>query len=196
MKKEFAFRFIFVYLCVSVVVFLFAAQGVSAAAKKTGKKGWKKMVMKIESPAFKHEGMLPSTYTCDGKALSPPLKWSGAPENVKSFALINDDPDAPVGLWVHWVIYNIPAATHELHENMPKDAELKNGAKSGKNSWGKLGYGGPCPPSGTHRYFFKLYALDALLNLPSGASKEQVESAMKGHILAEAQLMGKYKRRK
>lgn len=197
MKNLRASAYVCIFQWVFAVSFLFLqCVNLYAAPKSAVKKGGKKMAMKIESPSFKHEGMIPSTFTCDGKDISPALKWSGAPENTKSFALINDDPDAPVGLWVHWVIYNIPSGTHELHENFPKDAELKNGAKNGKNSWGKLGYGGPCPPSGTHRYFFKLYALDTMLNLPSGAAKEQVESAMKGHILAEAQLMGKYKRQK
>lgn len=198
MKTQFSSKWHIAIEIVSLVLLVMVSKTIlHAAAKKTvTKKGGKKMAMKIESPAFKHEGMLPSTHTCDGKDMSPPLQWSGAPENTKSFALIGDDPDAPMGTWVHWVIFNIPPGTHELHENMQKVTGWKNGAEQGKNSWGKLGYGGPCPPSGTHRYFFKLYALDTMLNVPSGATKEQVESAMKGHVLADAQLMGKYKRQK
>lgn len=183
-----------------IAVFLmiaFCAAVSRADAKTKGKtKGGKKMAFEIKSSAFKNNEMIPPVYTCDGKDISPPLSWNDAPAGTKSFALINDDPDAPVGTWDHWLIYSIPAGTHELAENMPKDAQLKNGAKQGKNGWGKTGYGGPCPPSGVHRYFFKLYALDAELSLPAGATKQQVESAMKGHILAEAQLIGKYTRKK
>jgi hypothetical protein len=116
------------------------------------------------------------------------------PEGTRSFALIADDPDAPVGTWVHWVLYNIPSSARTLIESIPADAKLADGSINGKNSWGKPGYGGPCPPSGTHRYFFKLYALDTVLNLGSGATKEQLLNAMQGHILGQAELMGKYKR--
>lgn len=168
-----------------------------AEAKTTGKKkGGRKMAIEIKSSAFKNNEMIPSVYTCDGKDISPPLAWSEPPAGTKSFALINDDPDAPVGTWDHWLIYNIPAAERGLSENMPRDAQLKNGAKQGKNGWGRAGYGGPCPPSGVHRYFFKLYALDTELSLPAGAAKQQLESAMKGHILAQTQLIGKYTRKK
>jgi Raf kinase inhibitor-like YbhB/YbcL family protein len=152
------------------------------------------MAITVKSPAFEHEGMIPSKYTCDGEDISPPLSVEGVPEGAKSIALISDDPDAPMGTWVHWVLFNLPSDTKELAEDVPKKDVLDNGAKHGKNSWGKLEYGGPCPPSGTHRYYFKVYALDAVLDLKPGASKEDVLKAMEGHILGEGQLMGKYKR--
>ena len=152
------------------------------------------MAITIASSAFTEGGMIPRTYTCDAEDASPDLKWSGVPTETRSLALICDDPDAPVGTWVHWVLYNVPPDVTELAAGIPPDATLKNGARHGKNDFRKLGYGGPCPPGGTHRYFFKLYALDTLLNLESGSTKAQLLAAMKGHILAEGQLMGKYKR--
>jgi hypothetical protein len=127
-------------------------------------------------------------YTCDGQDISPPLEWSGTPEGTQSLVLISDDPDAPVGTWVHWVLFDLPADTNSLPEG------AQDLGTDGNNSWRRPGYGGPCPPSGTHRYFFKLYALDTALNLEAGASKEQVEKAMQGHILAQGELMGKYER--
>lgn len=149
------------------------------------------MTLKILSTAFENESSIPSKYTCTGKDISPPLSWKDEPPNTKSFVLIVDDPDAPVGNWDHWIVFNLPNSTHELTENF---TTLPSHALYGKNSWGKSAYGGPCPPSGEHRYYFKLYALDTVLNLPAGASKSQIESAMKGHILAEAKLMGRYKK--
>jgi hypothetical protein len=156
--------------------------------------GGKKMEIKIKSSAFENEGMIPSKYTCDGADISPPLQWEAVPEGTKSIALISDDPDAPVGTWVHWVIYNLPADTKELTENIPPDGNLPNGAKQGTNDFRRIGYGGPCPPGGTHRYFFKVYALDVELDLAAGARKKDLLKAMEGHILAQGQLMGKYKR--
>jgi Raf kinase inhibitor-like YbhB/YbcL family protein len=150
--------------------------------------------MKISSTAFSEGEMIPQKYTCDGKDISPPLAWTGVPAETRSLALIADDPDAPVGTWTHWVAFNIPSDVTELPEAAPADETLPNGGIHGNNSWRRLGYGGPCPPGGTHRYFFGLYALDAELDLEAGTSKKDVEQAMKGHILAEAQLMGKYKR--
>ncbi|MGD8785981.1 MAG: YbhB/YbcL family Raf kinase inhibitor-like protein [Phycisphaerales bacterium] len=152
------------------------------------------MEIKITSSAFQQEGMIPSKYTCDGADVSPPLQWDEIPEDTKSIALINDDPDAPMGTWVHWVLYDLPADTKELAENIPPEETLPNGAKQGITDFGKIGYGGPCPPSGTHRYFFKIYALDSQLELESGANKNQLLKAMEGHILAQGELMGKYKR--
>jgi len=145
--------------------------------------------MKLTSPAFSHNTNIPLEYTCDGSDLSPPLAISDVPANAKSLALIVDDPDAPVGTWDHWVVLNIPPNIKEI----PKGTE-PNGV-AGKNSWGRTGYGGPCPPSGTHRYFFKLYALDTMLNLQEGSTKKQIESAMQGHILAKAELIGLYQRK-
>lgn len=152
------------------------------------------MAFQINSPAFENGGMIPSKYTCDGDNVSPPLKWTDAPKSTLCFALINDDPDAPMGTWVHWVMYNIPVQTQSLDENVPKTSDLKNGARQGMTDFGRTGYGGPCPPSGIHRYFFKLYALDTMLTLPKDVTKSQLLSAMKGHILAETQMLGRYKR--
>ena len=160
----------------------------------TATAGGNKMALKITSSAFTEGGVIPKQHTCDGADASPALSWTGVPESTKSLALICDDPDAPMGTWVHWVLYNIPPGESGLPAEVPSNAGLSNGAKHGTNDFRRLGYGGPCPPGGTHRYFFKLYALDTALNLESGATKSQVEEAMKGHILAEAQLMGKYKR--
>jgi Raf kinase inhibitor-like YbhB/YbcL family protein len=156
--------------------------------------GGKKMALQITSAAFSEGGMIPKPYTCDGTDVSPDLSWTGVPEATKSLALICDDPDAPVGTWVHWVLFNISAGETGIPTEVAPEATLPNGAKHGTNDFRRLGYGGPCPPGGTHRYFFKLYALDTVLSLASGATKAQVEEAMQGHILAEAQLMGKYKR--
>ncbi|MGE5256542.1 MAG: YbhB/YbcL family Raf kinase inhibitor-like protein [Hyphomicrobiales bacterium] len=152
------------------------------------------MTITITSSAFAEGAMIPRKHTCDAEDRSPDLKWSGVPKETRSLALICDDPDAPVGTWVHWVLYNLPPDVTGLAAGIAPDATLKNGARHGKNDFGKLGYGGPCPPGGTHRYFFKLYALDTLLNLDSGSTKAQLLAAMKGHVLAEGQLMGKYKR--
>jgi len=153
-----------------------------------------KMALTIASTAFEEGGMIPRQYTCDGADISPPLSFSSVPEGTKSLALIADDPDAPMGTWVHWVLFNIPPDTTGLPENVPTDQTLANGAKHGVSDFGKFGYGGPCPPSGTHRYYFKLYALDAMLDLSGRVTKKNLLSAMEGHILAEGQLMGKYRR--
>ena len=155
-----------------------------------------KMKLKIESPAFKDGGLIPSKYTCDGENISPPLRWTNAPIETKTFALITDDPDAPVGDWVHWVIYNIPSGTQELKECASSKKLLPKEAIEGMTDFRKTGYGGPCPPSGTHRYFFKLYALDIVLHLPEAATKKQLLDAMQGHILFQVVLIGKYGRQK
>jgi hypothetical protein len=151
--------------------------------------------MKLTSQAFQPGDLIPAKYTCAGLDVSPPLTWSDPPAGTRSFALISDDPDAPVGTWVHWVIWNIPPSARALEENLPKTASLPDGARQGTTDFKRVGYGGPCPPSGTHRYFFKLYALDATLDLPSSATKKDLEKAMQKHILAQAELMGKYRRR-
>ena len=161
----------------------------------TGEAGGEKMEIKITSSAFAEGGMIPSKYTCDGADVSPPLQWDAVPEGTKSIALISDDPDAPMGTWVHWVLFNLPAQTRELPENVPPDETLPNGAKQGITDFGRVGYGGPCPPSGTHRYFFKIYALDTELQIDTGAGKRGLLKAMEGHILGQGQLMGKYKRK-
>lgn len=155
-----------------------------------------KMAISFYSPSFENAGIIPSKHTCDGSDVSPRLIWSNLPVGTKSIALICDDPDAPVGTWVHWVVYNIPPKVTELPENQPRTEKLPNGAFQGKNSWGKIGYGGPCPPSGIHRYFFKLFALDILLNLKPGATKEELLKEMQGHILGHAEFYGKYSRKR
>ncbi len=150
--------------------------------------------LNLSSPAFKNGSSMPSIYTCDGENISPELKISNIPPKTKSLVLIMDDPDAPVGTWVHWVVYNIPANIKILKQNIDKKPVLENGITQGKNSWGEIGYGGPCPPkiTGTHRYFFKLYAIDKKLNLPPGATKKEVLKAIEGHIIAKTTLMGRY----
>ncbi len=152
--------------------------------------------MEITSTAFAQGELIPKKYTCDDVNISPPLKWHGAPTGTKSFALIADDPDAPIGTWVHWVLFNLPADVRELAENFPPKKNFENGAAHGKNDFGKYGYGGPCPPGGTHRYYFKLYALDDKLDLQPGCTKKDLLQTIKNHTLAESQLMGKYKRQR
>jgi len=152
--------------------------------------------MQLESKVFREGQAIPKEYTGDGKDISPPLAWTGTPPGAKSLALICDDPDAPrAEPWVHWVIYDLPGDRHELPQAVPGSESLPNGAKQGRNDFGNIGYGGPSPPAGKpHRYYFKLYALDALSGLKEGASKKQLEQAMKGHVLAQGQLMGTYQR--
>ena len=150
--------------------------------------------MKLSSPAFADGAVIPMRYTCTGDDVSPPLAWSDTPAGAKSVALIVDDPDAPVGTWVHWVAFNLPVTAGGLPEGIKDAKQLHSGGTQGTNSWRRIGYGGPCPPSGTHRYFFKLYALDTTLSLGNNATAKDLQAAMKGHILAESQLMGRFKR--
>ena len=153
------------------------------------------MALSLSSSAFQHGERIPVKYTCDGQDISPPLEWSNVPQGTQSLALIADDPDAPVGTWVHWVLYDLPGTKRQLPEDLSKTPDLTEGARQGRNDFGRFGYGGPCPPRGpAHRYYFKLYALDVKLNLKAGATKAQVEKAMKSHVLSEAELMGKYRR--
>ncbi|TVQ38609.1 MAG: YbhB/YbcL family Raf kinase inhibitor-like protein [Spirochaetaceae bacterium] len=150
--------------------------------------------MELKSSAVQKGQAMPRRYTCDDADISPPLAWSGVPPGTRALALICDDPDAPVGTWVHWVYYDIPASTLELVQGVAPDEKPTPGGCQGRNDFGRLGYGGPCPPSGQHRYYFRLYALDSELGLNPGASRQQVESAMAGHVLDEAQLMVTYAR--
>ncbi len=152
--------------------------------------------IEIKSPEFKSEDMMPAKYTCDGGNFSPPLSWDGIPKDAKSLVLICDDPDAPMGTWVHWLIYNMPPASKGLQEGVLPVESFSHDTKQGINDFKEIGYGGPCPPSGVHRYFFKLYALDSKLNLPAGATKKELLVAMKEHILAQAEMIGKYEKRK
>jgi len=151
--------------------------------------------MELKSSAFQSGATIPRKHTCDADDVSPRLSWSNVPAGAKTFSLIVDDPDAPGGTWVHWVIYDLPADAKELAEAVSKTETLANGGKQGLNDFRRVGYGGPCPPAGKpHRYFFKLYALDASTNLNPRATKQQLLAAMKGHILGEAELIGRYKR--
>lgn len=168
--------------------------GVAWEGIASEKKGGKIMALTITSEAFKEGGMIPKQYTCDGTDISPPLEWSGVPEGTKSLALICDDPDAPVGTWVHWVLYDLPPELRRLPTGVPPDKTLEKGGTQGINDFRRYGYGGPCPPGGTHRYYFKLYALDIALKQAPGLSKAKLLEAVKGHVLAEGELMGQYKR--
>ncbi len=152
--------------------------------------------MKLTSPAFEPNQLIPSQYTCDGEDISPALDWDDPPEGTESLALICDDPDAPVKTWVHWIVYNLPKSARALSENVSPSTSPLSESVQGKNDFKQVKYGGPCPPSGTHRYFFKLYALDTKLKLESGATKAQVEAAMTGHILGKAELIGRYSRKR
>jgi Raf kinase inhibitor-like YbhB/YbcL family protein len=163
-------------------------------AEKRSERGSEKMSIKVTSTAFADGEMIPKQYTCDGANVSPPLSWSGVPAGAKALALICDDPDAPGKTWVHWVVYDLPASLTSLTENSATATELTGGGTQGANDFKKIGYGGPCPPSGTHRYYFKLYALDTDTSLKPGATKDQLLKAMEGHIVAQGQLMGRYKR--
>ena len=153
------------------------------------------MALKLTSPAFKHSGDIPPVYTCDGSDLSPALAWSNLPEGTQSLALIVDDPDAPGGTFSHWVVYNLPPRTTHLDEAVKKGTAIPGGGSQGRNDFGKIGYGGPCPPRGsTHRYFFDLFALNINLNLPAAATRAQVEDAMDTHVLARGKLVARYNR--
>lgn len=153
------------------------------------------MSVQVTSTAFGEGEMIPEQYTCDGVDISPPLSWDAASADVKTYALITDDPDAPGKTWVHWVLFNLPASIAELPENVPHQRMLANGAKQGINDSDKTGYSGPCPPSGTHRYYFKVYALDTEIDMEPGVTKAQLLDAMDGHILAEGSLMGRYSKK-
>jgi Raf kinase inhibitor-like YbhB/YbcL family protein len=156
------------------------------------------MTLVLTSSAFTHQGSIPRKYTCEGDDVSPPLAWSGAPANTKSFALVVDDPDAPdpaapKRTYVHWVLYDLPATAGVLPEGAVASA-LPPGTREGTNDWGRTGYGGPCPPIGRHRYFHKLYALDVTLGARGALRKTDLEKALEGHVLAKAELMGTYQK--
>lgn len=157
--------------------------------------GGEVMALELKSSSFKEGGSIPPKYTCKGEDVSPPLSWDRVPDGTKSLALICDDPDAPFMTWVHWVVYNIPAGATRLGEAVPKEETLSDGTMQGLSDFRRIGYGGPCPPAGgPHRYYFKLYALGAKLDLKPGATKKELLKAMEGHVLQEAELMGKFKR--
>lgn len=171
--------------CFIIAVFTFFI-----VASISGKEGMEMAKLGIVSPVFQQNGDIPVRYTCDGDDISPPLTIENVPEGTQSFVLIVDDPDAPMGTWVHWVVWNIDPRTREIKED-----SVPEGASQGMNDFSKLDYGGPCPPSGTHRYFFKLYALDSTLDITSKAKKADVEKAMKGHVIGESQIIGLYRRK-
>jgi Raf kinase inhibitor-like YbhB/YbcL family protein len=150
------------------------------------------MTFTLKSDAFEYGGMIPKEFTCQGENISPSLKWDGVHKNTKTLALICEDPDAPGGTWIHWVIYNIPGDKKSLPKDFPRTKLLDDGTKQGTNDFGRIGYGGPCPPHGIHSYIFKLYALDSALNLQAGVNNLDVMSAMQNHILEKCELMGKY----
>jgi len=158
-------------------------------------KGAGSMTFSISSSSFSQGGEIPRKFTCDGADVSPELTWTTPPAGTQSFALIADDPDAPAGTWTHWVLYDLPPQITVVPEGMSKVDEVPSGGRQGRNDFRKIGYGGPCPPPGKpHRYFFKIYAVDRMLNLKPGSSKQEVEQAMQNHILGQAELMGKYQR--
>jgi hypothetical protein len=172
----------------------YASRDKTDSNKNDGKKP-KKEIIKIElkSDAFAAGDSIPKKYTCDGEDVSPRISWGKAPEGTKEFALICDDPDAPGGNWVHWVLFGLSPRVVFVSENMPREEMVS--VKQGKNSFGKIGYNGPCPPKGpAHRYYFRLYALDKKLELKQGATKDEIMKAIKGHIIAKGELMGRYGR--
>ncbi len=178
-----------------ILIFLFPLLLRSENSKNIGNSDMTPTRLTITSPAFKMGSTIPKKYTGDGADVSPPLNWDGVPEGTKSLALISDDPDAPVGTWVHWVIFNIPPLEKGLPEGVPKQNTLSNGARQGTNDFRKIGYNGPAPPPGKpHRYYFKLYALDVVLDLPTGIKKAELVKAMEGHILSSSEYMGIYQR--
>ena len=150
--------------------------------------------IQVQSTAFDPRASIPARFTCDGEDVSPPLSWSAGPPRTAGYALIMDDPDAPAGTWVHWVAWNLPRT--ELAQDVARTARLADGACQGKNSGGEVGYGGPCPPSGEHRYFFRVYALDLALDLPPSTDADDLRAAMRGHVLAEGELFGVYARKR
>lgn len=177
-----------------LILLSFIVASAFVSANSQTKNGGKKMEIKLQSSAFKKGYSIPSKYTCDGANISPQLKWNNPAKGTKTFAIIVTDPDAPSGEFVHWVVYNIPDSVLTLHEDVTPTRNIPDEVMLGTNGAGRVGYFGPCPPSGTHRYFFKIYALDTALHLEAGADKGDVMKAMKGHILAEGELMGKYQR--
>lgn len=181
---------VWIFFLVPIILFICL---ICVQARHIGKEGYV-MKLEIKSTAFEEGGSIPKKYTCDGPDVSPPLSWTQPPEGTKSLVLICDDPDAPMGTWVHWVLYNLSPNRLELPEGVPGKKEVLDGAKQGTNDFRKIGYGGPCPPGGIHRYYFKLYAVDFEPDLNAGATKKEVLSAIDGHILAEGQLMGRYSR--
>ena len=186
-------RYLLVLLLTALIVF--SSSAVACAEETPALEKEVEMALLISSTAFKEGDKIPVKYTCDGQDISPPLVWGEPPQRTQALALIVDDPDAPGGVFTHWVLFNVPATARQLEEDIPPQERVQNGALQGKNDFGRIGYGGPCPPPGpAHRYRFTLYALDKLLDIKPSVSKKQVLDAMKGHILAQGQLVGTYQR--
>jgi Raf kinase inhibitor-like YbhB/YbcL family protein len=185
-------------ICATLLLLLSATVATASPANSnttSAANGGKSMSLSISSPSFSSGGDIPKKFTCDGADVSPQLAWTESASGTKSFALLVDDPDAPVGNWNHWALWNLPASARGLPERVSKEASLPDGTQQGKNDFHKTGYNGPCPPPGKpHRYYFKLLALDTKLELKPGSSKRELEAAMKGHILAQAEWMGRYAR--
>lgn len=190
------FRSLLIPLCLLLLLlWAMAPLPLPSASAQASAKGASTMGFALRSPDFANGADIPKQFTCTGEDRSPALEWLDAPAGTKSFALIADDPDAPVGTWVHWVIFNIPGSAHSLPGAVEKKDQLADGSRQGQNDFRKIGYNGPCPPPGkAHRYFFKLYALSGDLSLSRGATKSDVEHAMEGHILGHAEWMGRYRR--
>lgn len=175
-----------------ILVIAFFSLMISVASYGQGAKA---MSLTVSSTSFQSGGEIAKKFTCDGEDVSPEITWNGAPDGVQAFALIADDPDAPVGTWTHWVLYDLPASSTRLNEGLPKSEQLPDGSKQGRNDFRKVGYNGPCPPAGKpHRYFFRVYALDRKLDVKAGAARSEVERAMSGHVQAQGEYMGTYRR--
>lgn len=190
--KKFTKRWLLYFLAIDVVLIVVAVSALLYRHPAPGMEAladFNRNRMRIESPAFAQDAAIPVEFTCDGKNVRPPLVVTGVPENAKTLALVIDDPDAPFGSWTHWLVWNIPATTIEMTA-----VKLPTGAVEGTTSFGKPGYGGPCPPAGAHRYFFKLYALDVTLDLTPAADAKALDAAMDGHVLDKAGLVGRYGR--
>lgn len=188
-----------VAILTSIVVLAFCFVSVKShkvpSAEASAPEGGSTVSFAIQTNAFAAGGLIPKKYTCDGSDVSPELTWSGAPAGTQAFALIVDDPDAPGGTWTHWIAWDIPASATNLPESLPKSEILHSNMRQGRNDFKRIGYNGPCPPPGKpHRYFFKLYALGAKLDVKAGASRSELESAMKGKVLGQAEVTGKYGR--
>jgi Raf kinase inhibitor-like YbhB/YbcL family protein len=179
----------------AVLLFSLVTVGSGMVTAQTNSSGGAAMTLVLKSSAFAQGAEIPKKHTCDAEDVSPALEWSGPPPRTVTLALVMDDPDAPNGTWVHWVMWNLPAAAHQLPEAVKKRDPLEDGTRQGRNSFGKVGYNGPCPPHGKpHRYFFRLYALDEKLDLTPGSSNVVLQQAIQGHIIVEADYMGTYHR--
>ena len=180
----------------ALAIVLAWSAGLAIAQELSGfAEGGAVMAFTLKSSAFASGAEIPKQFTCTGTDVSPALEWSGAAAKTATFALIMDDPDAPGGTWVHWVLWNLPASAHSLPEGVPKSEQLENGARHGRNDFRKIGYNGPCPPPGkAHHYYFRVYALDVKLDLAPGAARQELDDAMKGHIVSEAEYIGTFRR--